>query len=111
MRETADAGAMGSGPIETSSVVAVEGILSCGLADGAALLDVKTGTYYGLNEVGSAVWRHIEEPRHFTDIRDHLLARYDADPARCEEDLVKLLTELRRAGLVEVVDSESKQVL
>ena len=40
-------------------------------------------------------------------IRDALLAEYDVDSTRCEEDLIHLLGELAAAGLVLVAEARA----
>jgi len=57
----------------------------------AAILNLKTGTYYGLDPVGATVWKFMEQPRSVDSIREAMLARYDVDADRCEIDLLELL--------------------
>jgi hypothetical protein len=90
---------------ETSVIAAGDEVVSCDLAGGAALLDLRSSTYYSLNAVGYEIWGLVKEPRAVSDIRDELLARYDVDPARCYDDLVALLRKLADAGLIRVVDA------
>lgn len=74
---------------------------SCDLGGEAAILNVETGTYYGLDNVGARIWQLLEEPRRIADIRDTIVAEYDVTPDRCEQDLLKLLDDLADAGLVQ----------
>ena len=41
---------------DASVIAAEEQVISCELAGGAALLDLRSGTYFGLNEIGSEIW-------------------------------------------------------
>ena len=66
-----------------------------------AILSLKTGTYYGLNEVGTRIWNLLDQPRTVREIRDYILAEYAVDASRCERDLVVLLADLARHHLVE----------
>lgn len=68
----------------------------------AAILNVKTGVYYGLNPVGVRVWKLIQQPHRVDEIRETLLGEYDVDPRRCEADLLELLEKFLAAGLIEV---------
>ena len=88
---------------EASIIAAGEEVVSCDLAGGAALLDLRSSTYFTLNEVASAVWGLIKEPKAVSDIRDSLVARYEVDAARCYDDLVALLRQLADAGLIKIV--------
>jgi Coenzyme PQQ synthesis protein D (PqqD) len=85
-----------------SVVVVSKQQVSCDLADEAAILHLKTATYYGLNPVGATVWRLLHEPRRVRELKDLILAEYDVQAQTCESDLLRLLGELDREGLLEV---------
>lgn len=92
-------------PISPSSVVvAAKSQVSCDLAGEAAILDFKSGIYYGLNSVGAWIWDLIQRPRPMDEVRQALLDRYRVEPSQCEQDLLELLEELRAAGLIEVTE-------
>jgi len=90
-----------------STVVQAQGQVSCELDGGIAILDVKSGTYFGLNPVGAFIWNLLSEPRGVGEILAALAHRYDAPAARLETDLAALLNELQRRELVCLVDQES----
>jgi len=81
--------------------------VSCDLAGEVAILDVKSGTYYGLNAVGARIWNLIQEPRTVNEIRDTLLKEYDVETECCERELLALLQDLAATGLVEVKDEKA----
>ena len=86
-----------------STVVAGRDQVSTALPGEVILLQLKQGTYFGLNgEVGAKVWELLKEPRRVSQIRDSLLDEFKVEPRRCEKDLVALLKELLREGLAEI---------
>jgi Coenzyme PQQ synthesis protein D (PqqD) len=87
-----------------SSVVAAKDQVSSDLGEEIAILDLKSGTYYGLDTVGARIWSLIQEPRFVEEIRDVLVSEYEVEPALCERDLIALLQRLAGEGLVEVRD-------
>lgn len=87
---------------EKSVVSVVKDQVSCNLGDEAAILNMKDGVYYGLDPVGAQIWKLLQTPRSILNIRDVLLQEYDVEPERCHRDLLALLQELLRAGLIEV---------
>jgi hypothetical protein len=87
---------------QRSIVVATKDQVSSDLGGETAILDLKAGMYYGLDDVGARVWDLIQEPRDVGDIRDTLLEEYDVGPERCERDLLALLQRLADEGLIEV---------
>jgi hypothetical protein len=87
---------------EKSVVSVVKNQVSCSLADEAAILNMKDGVYYGLDPVGAQIWKLLQTPRTIMNIREVLLQEFDVEPERCQRDLVALLEDLLRAGLIEV---------
>ena len=84
-----------------SHVVASDALVSCDLAGEAVILSLQTELYYALDTVGSRVWELVQEPRAVAAVCDALAAEYDVEPARCEADVLRLLTDLAGHGLVE----------
>lgn len=76
--------------------------VSCDLAGEAAILNLSDGVYYGLNEVGAAVWKMLQKPITVDEICLAVMNQFDVDTGRCEQDVVSLLEELQARGLIEV---------
>lgn len=89
--------------VSLSSTFSVsEDQVSCDLAGEAVILNLKSGKYFGLNEVGARIWELLKEHRTPDTIRDTLLDEYDVDPQQCEQDLLELLQQLLEQGLIHV---------
>jgi hypothetical protein len=84
-----------------STVVAARDQVSSDLGKEVAILDLKAGVYYGLDDVAARIWNLIQEPRTVNEIRDILLEEYEVEPERCERDLLALLERLAAEGLIE----------
>lgn len=76
--------------------------VACDMAEESAILDLKSGQYYGLNPIGTRIWALIQTPTPVVDILSKLLNEYEVDAERCEMDLLTLLGELEQKGLVEI---------
>lgn len=85
-----------------SVVVAVREQVSCDLGGEAAILNVQSGVYYGLDTVGARIWSLIQQPRSVEAVYEALISEYDVEPKRCELDLTALLERLLAEGLIEV---------
>lgn len=85
-----------------SLVCATADQVSCDLDGEAAILNLKSGTYYGLDPVGAFVWNQLASPQPVSAIVTSMLERYDVDPQRCERDLLALLAQLDQRGLLEI---------
>ncbi len=90
-----------------SKVAASQDQVSCDLSVEAAILNLKSGIYFGLNTVGVSVWKLIQEPRTIKEIRDALVDEYDVEPKRCEKDILELVQELLTHGLIEIGDERN----
>ena len=90
-----------------SVVVAATEQIASDLAGQEIILNLKSGVYYGLNSVGTRIWNLLQQPRSVREIRDALVARYDVDRERAENDLIALLQKLIDAGLVQVKNKSS----
>ena len=90
--------------LASSSVVAAKDQVSSDLGGEVAILDLKSGTYYGLDNVGAHVWSLIQEPRTVVEIRDTIVSEYEVEPDRCERDLITLLQRLADKRLIEVTN-------
>lgn len=76
--------------------------VSCPLGEESAILNMKNTVYYGLNPVGTRVWKLLQEPRSIRELRDALVDEYDVEAAHCERDLLQLLEKMRIEGLIQV---------
>lgn len=85
-----------------SIVVASSNQISSDLAGEAVILDLDSGTYYGLDAVGLRVWNLVKKPRTVAQIVSTIVAEYEVDRGRCEQDLLALLDRLASKGLIEV---------
>jgi hypothetical protein len=65
-------------------------------------LDVDKGQCYGLNAVGSRVWRLLDSPKSLGEICSALEEEYEVEPDVCRAEVTRLLSDLRSEGLVEV---------
>lgn len=90
-------------PISLAATVAAsQGQVSCDLAGETVILAVDAGTYFGLNSVGCRIWSLIQEPACVRDVCRILTAEYEVDPARCEREVLELLTQMATQGLIDV---------
>ena len=67
----------------------------------AILIHLQTGTYYSLNEVGTAFWELLDGTHTVNDCAAKLATEYDAPVEVISGDLLELAEDLMREGLVE----------
>ena len=84
---------------ENAIISPTQGQISSELGDEAVILNLDSGVYYGLNEVGARVWELIQQPQSFSGLCSILLEEYDVSAEACKEDLKKILLDLKAARL------------
>ncbi len=66
------------------------------------LLDMNSENYFGLDEVGTAIWQAIQEKETLKEVFDLLLEQYDVESDVLEKDLLDFVDKLVESGLVAV---------
>ena len=66
------------------------------------LLDMESENYFGLDEVGTAIWQAMQEHGNLQEAFDDLLKQYDVEAEVLEHDLADFVGKLVESGLVEV---------
>mgnify|MGYP000103167339 CR=1 FL=1 len=64
------------------------------------VMNVVTGSYYGMNEIGTRIWEFLETPLSIGDLCNKLTEEYDADLETVQGDLLPYLGELEREQLI-----------
>ena len=78
------------------------------LAGESVLLNLSTGTYFGLDAVGTRLWHLIAEHGSTALAIETLLAEYDVDGLRLQKDVEALIDQLLAKGLL-TTDAEHTQ--
>lgn len=69
-------------------------------------LDLNTGSYYGLNEVGTHVLDLIKQPTTVQHILDELERQYEVDPHQLKSDVLHFLQQMEDQQLLRVVERD-----
>ena len=75
----------------------------------AVILDVNSGTYFGLNEVSNRIWQLLQSPCSQQQLLKQILAEYEVTEAEASADVQNLLQEMLGAGLIDVVNEKVAQ--
>jgi hypothetical protein len=63
------------------------------------------GQYVGLDDVGSILWKLLEQPQTIRGLCDDLGQRFQGDPGVILADVTAFLTELQDLDLIQAVDA------
>ena len=84
----------------TDRVVPKSDVIFRALGAEAVVLNLESGTYFGLNSVGTRIWLLLEQ-HDLGGTCEQLQAEYDAPRERIESDVLALVDSLEGKGLVE----------
>ena len=90
-----------------SVVVAAVNQVSCDVDDEAALLNLDTGVYYGLDPMGAYIWRLLGAPISVRKLQEQIVREFNADVGVVEKDVTDFLNEMQSAGLIDVTSTET----
>jgi hypothetical protein len=70
---------------------------------GGVLLHLESGEYHGLNDLGSLIWRLIENESSFADVVAGVRAQTEDAPEGVDQDVSDFLDDLNRRNLVQLL--------
>jgi hypothetical protein len=71
------------------------------------ILNIETGIYSGLDQVGTTIWNTLAEPATFVNLKERIMADYEVSEQRCSDDLSVFLDELLKNRLITLDDGET----
>jgi Coenzyme PQQ synthesis protein D (PqqD) len=91
--------------LSSTTKVAVAPDVLINVVDGeGVLLNLKSESYFGLDEVGMRMWQVLTEKDSVKAAYETLLAEYDVEPDKLQKDLEELIDQLVEHGLVATTD-------
>ena len=83
-----------------SSFTINEGIIARELDGETVILNLSSGTYFGLNAVGTRVWQLLESHTSLKEVLDTMGDEFEVEAAMLEADLLRLVAQFSREELV-----------
>ena len=80
-------------------------VLTQNLDGEIVLLDLQSEQYFGLDDVGSAMWNALSETGSVEAAFQQLQAIYEIEPDLLHQDLLSLVGQLRENGLLKEVEA------
>jgi hypothetical protein len=74
----------------------------------SVLLDLKSGSYFGLNEVGTRAWNLMMQGGSLQDVNESLREEFDAPSAVIQAELLRFAGELCAHGLCRVEGKDGR---
>jgi hypothetical protein len=70
------------------------------VGDEVVILDLATGTYFGLDPVGARIWELMGEGKTLAEVCGQMLAEYEVSREELERDILRLAEDLVEHGLI-----------
>jgi len=84
------------------SVTIPEGVMIRDLGGESVLLNLDSESYFGLDDVGTAMWQALTTESSVEGAFGTLRAAYDVEPGQLRQDLADFIDSLVKAGLIRV---------
>src|SRR5215472_7857996 len=81
-------------------------VVSRELEGEAIILNLESGTYFGLDSVGTRIWSLLQEDGSLRRTFELLEQEYDVEPERLKADILRLVEELCSNHLLSVAPAE-----
>ena len=88
----------------TTKFVINDSVFHSNVEQEKVILSLKSGAYYALKGVGSAIWDLLES-KSFEEIRDALVEKYEVGSEQCEQDLREIIHDFINADLISISNS------
>lgn len=77
--------------------------------DELVMMDINTGSYFGLENVGISIWQQLEKPRSVQEICDRIVNEYNLNKndVPIESDILEFLENMRKESLIEILPNHS----
>jgi hypothetical protein len=75
-------------------------VLTAEIEGEVVMMSVQQGRYFGLDHIGSDIWKRLDSPCTFADLIDRLVADYDADRGSIAADVRALLERMVEQDIV-----------
>ncbi|MCF8331783.1 MAG: lasso peptide biosynthesis PqqD family chaperone [Bacteroidales bacterium] len=66
------------------------------------LMNLDNNEYYSMDDIGSAIWQMLNEPKSIERIINELLKQYKVDREVCAKDTMKFLEQLYDKGIIKI---------
>jgi hypothetical protein len=85
----------------TGSVIIPTSIMTRAVGSEVVLLNLETGTYFGLDPIGAEVWQMLSKGKSMAEIQAAMLTEFSVESATLEKDLAALIEQLREHQLIQ----------
>ena len=78
----------------------VDDIVVSEINNESVILNLKTGIYFQVNELGSYIVSELKQYSTFESLNNKITEDFDVSPNKCEKDLLSFMKDLERKDLL-----------
>ena len=86
----------------TDKVTSPAEVMARKVGEETVILDLASGTYFGLAPVGACIWQLLTEGKTLAEVCSTMLAEYEVTQEDIERDVLRLAEELRAKQLISI---------
>ncbi|MDW6156825.1 lasso peptide biosynthesis PqqD family chaperone, partial [Klebsiella pneumoniae] len=64
------------------------------------MLNIENGKYYNLGKIGGDIWELIDKTILVSELINNIVAKYDVNKEKCEEEVISFLESMHEERLV-----------
>jgi len=87
----------------STTVKQANGQVSCSLNEEVAILNLSSGIYYGLGDVGGVIWERLGEEITVKELCRIVTEQFDVAGEQAASDVIDFLSKLVDVGLVDIL--------
>ena len=84
----------------SDKVTVPQQVMARTVGDETVILDLASGTYFGLDPVGARIWELLGEGKTIAEVCDQMLEEYEVTRDEVERDTLSLADNLAAHGLI-----------
>jgi hypothetical protein len=85
-----------------TTVSHTSGLVAADMGGQTVIMSIENGKYYSLDGIGSRIWELIGKPCTVRDLVTALLAEYEVEEERCQDNVLVFLNKMIDDGLITV---------
>jgi hypothetical protein len=85
---------------ENTNVIKNQSLIESEIDGEKVMMSLESGDYFGLDSIGTDIWKLIENSIKVSDLIDILVTAYDVSREKCSEDVINFLNQLYAHNLI-----------
>ncbi|RRS30827.1 MAG: coenzyme PQQ biosynthesis protein PqqD [Epsilonproteobacteria bacterium (ex Lamellibrachia satsuma)] len=90
----------------SQKIIFVDTVFSQEVDGEMVLLNMNNENYFGLDEMGTAIWQVMQENKTLQEVLEAILEQYEVEAEVLEKDLLIFVDRLVKSGLIRILNDK-----